>query len=372
MITIKNVKMLDGQVMDYTVPSSVDSLIEAHEKLLLLPALIDPHIYLGPPTEQQWALSLHSVIRGGISSIIEAPHAECVRDTKKEIEEKKQIIDKNLKELDFHPHYFFYAGCHPDRLEEVGLAKKLAMGIFLRLDPLQPAASLDDKVWDRIFQLAGWEDLPVIINGNNENSMEEFKPFLHKKSILEKAIEYTEKHSSRLYVLNVANQHEINLIKDARQRTLLVYAETTPEHLFRKDRKAADSLWQALKQKEIETIGSGYFADKREKLNLSFLGGNFNRLDPGFLLPRLLNAYHAGKISLERIVETTRLNINDLFKFEKNADVVLVDLEEEHTIEITGGTGSEEENIKGWPVYTVIGGQIFTHSKSGYELVRMG
>ncbi len=366
MITIKNVKTLDGRVIDYTAPSSVDSIIEGHEKLLLLPALVDPHIYLGPPTQQQWALSLHSVIRGGISTIIEIPHAECGCDTKKDIEEKRQIVDKNLKELNFPLHYFFYAGFHPERLEEVGMAKKLTLGISLRLDPLQPAASLDDKTWDKVFRLAAWEDLPVVINGCNENRMEEFKPFLHNKSILERAIQFTEKHSSRLYVLNVANQHEIDVIKDARRRTLLVYAETTPEHLFQQDQHEADHLWHALKKNEIETIGSGYSSQKQEKLDLSYLGGNFNRLDPSFLLPRLLNAYHAGKISLERIVECTKLNILDLFKIEKNNDVVLVDLEEEQTIKLNG-----EQVIKGWPVYTIAGGQIFTHTKSDYELVRM-
>lgn len=371
MITIKNVKMLDGSVRDYTMASSGDSLIEAHKKLLLLPALVDPHIYLGPSTQQQWALSLHSAIRGGITSFIESPHVECPCDTKENLEEKRKIIDKNLKGLDFPLHYFFYAGFHPDRLDELGLSKKLSMGIFLRLDPKQPAASLDDKIWDRVFQLAAWEDLPVVINGNNENSLEEFKPFLHKKSILERAIGYTEKHSARLYVLNVANHTEINLINEARKRTLLVYAETTPEHLFQTDETEANYLWQALKGKEIETIGSGYFADKDDKLHLAFLGGNFNRLDPSFLLPRLLNAYHAGKISLERIVEATRLNISELFRIEKNEDVVLVDLEEENAIEMRGGKTPGEQKIKGWPIYTIVGGHIFTHPKSGYELVRV-
>ncbi|MFI5344583.1 MAG: hypothetical protein ACHQUC_10220 [Chlamydiales bacterium] len=250
------------------------------------------------------------------------------------------------------------------------MTKKLSMGIVLQIDPKQPMASFDGRLWDRVFQLAAWEDMPIVVNGNNENTSEAYKQVLHDETILERAIFYTEKHSARLYVLNVSTQHEMNLINEARERTLLVYAETTPQHLFQEDAIQADLLWQAVKQKKIETIGSGYNADDQGKQRILFQGGNFSLSDPGFLLPQLLNAHHEGKISLERLVETTRFNINELFRIERNADLVLVDMEKEQTIQVTDGKTPKERKLKGWPVYTILKGEVFTHPKTGYNLVK--
>lgn len=371
MITIKNVKMLDGRVVDYSVPSQKDSLIEADGKLTLLPALIDPHTYLGAPDHSTWEMSLNSVIRGGITTVLEIPHPNALCDSKNSLEQKKQVIEKHLKDLDIPLHYLFYSGYHRDHLDEIGLTKKLSVGIVLQLDAGQPMASFDAKLWDRLFQLAAWEDMPIVMNGNNENSSDAFKQVLHDETILERAISFTEKHSARLYVLNVSTQQEINLIKEARERTLLVYAETTLQHLFQKDAVQADLLWEAVKKKTIETIGSGYNADDQGKQRILFQGGNFSLSDPGFMLPQLLNAYHDGKISLERIVEATRLNINELFRIDRNADVVLVDMEKEQTIQITDGKAPKEQKLKGWPLYTILKGEVFTHSKIGYSLEKV-
>lgn len=364
MITIKNVKTLDGRVTDYTVSSQKEEIIDAHNKLLLLPALIDSHAYLGDPDQKIWEASLNSVIRGGITTIFEVPHPPFLSNSKESLEKKKQSIDKQLQRLGIPLHYYFYAGVNQEHLEELGPVKNLSMGIVLNLDTNQPKASLDDKFWDRIFQIAAWEDLPIVINANNENTKEGFN--FHGETLLEKAIVYTEKHSGRLFVLNVSNQHEMNLIKTAREQTLLIYAETTPQHLFQEDEVLANFLWKAVKNKDITVIGSGFNADFPNNQRLIVQGGNFSSLDPQFLLPRLLNAYHEGKISLERIVETTRFNLNELFKIEKNSDVVLVDLEEERTVKMASGSKLVEQKLKGWPVYTVLNGHLYTLPKSGY------
>ncbi|MFI5343913.1 MAG: hypothetical protein ACHQUC_06805, partial [Chlamydiales bacterium] len=100
MITIKNVKTLDGRVVDYSVPSQKDSLIKSDGNLTLLPALIDPHIYLGASDQSTWENSLKAVIRGGITTVLETPDQTLLCDSKKGLEYKKQIIENHLKDLD--------------------------------------------------------------------------------------------------------------------------------------------------------------------------------------------------------------------------------------------------------------------------------
>ncbi len=98
-----------------------------------------------------------------------------------------------------------------------------------------PDDSLDDDLWDRIFQISAWEDLPIIINSQSENTWQQVGFKAAGEVFLEKAIYYAERQNTRLYVLNVSTQEEIRLIQNARAKSLLIYAETTLAHLSRKD-----------------------------------------------------------------------------------------------------------------------------------------
>ena len=123
-----------------------------------------------------------------------------------------------------------YGKGNSKHLDGIGLEKKLILGSILLLTPED--AALEDKVWERIFQLAAWEDFPIVINSKNENTWGEWALKPAKENVLGKALHFAEKQNTRLYVLNVATQQEIDLIGDARRRSLLVYAETTPSIYF--------------------------------------------------------------------------------------------------------------------------------------------
>ncbi len=64
MITVKNIKTLDDQIIDLQVISSIEQTIEAEGRLLLLPGMIDSHMTLGTPNQESWVFTLESAIRG--------------------------------------------------------------------------------------------------------------------------------------------------------------------------------------------------------------------------------------------------------------------------------------------------------------------
>jgi dihydroorotase len=358
MIIIHNVKTLDGQTGSVQLSSPKETVLDGENRLLLMPGLIDSHISCGPPDQDQWKFIIESAVRGGVTTLLDVPTSDLICENKKNVEKKREQIEKRLSELNIPLGYFFYGNSHADCIEEIGSEKNLIMGSLLLLTSEQ--SQLDDTSWDRIFQLAAWEDLPVVINSRNENLWKEAKFKNRGETLLEKAIYFAEKQNTRLYVMNVSTKEELDLINKARAKSLLIYAETTPQHLFPSEQSRADFLWEAINMGRIETIGSGYPAGEIRQERIVYQGKNHDLLNPFFLLPQLLTAFHEGKISLEKIVQLTRVNLYDIFKLErKDQNVVLIDLEKEEVIQKVSGENSVEIKLKGWPVCTIIKGQIF-------------
>jgi len=357
MITIKNVKTLDGQRTNIHFPSEKEHLLNG-ETFLLMPGLIDSHICCGPPSHDHWEFVIRSLLRGGVTGMIDIPSANSFHEGKADLEQRQARVREKLQGLRFPLNYFFYGRGNIDQVDEIGLEKGLILGSILLFEPGN--SLLDDREWERIFQLAAWEDFPVVINSRNENSSKDPKVHSSKPTILEKAIFYAEKQNTRLYVLNVSSQEEIELIEAARRRSLLIYTETTPQHLFPWDGSSPDLLWEALNKGIIETIGSGFNHESPVDQHILFQGTRFDALNPAFLLPRLLTAHHEGKISLENIVRATRVNLFDILKIHrKDQDQVLVDLQEQKLIKWVHHEQETELTWKGWPVCTIINGELF-------------
>lgn len=359
MITIKNVKTLDNQITDYSIPSEKSYTIEAEEKILLFPGIIDPHIYFGP-INREWNQAISSAIRGGITTVIEIPGEEIPCNTKESIEKKRKIVESQLSNSQISLHYHLYAKAECKEVKELGLAKKLIKGVIIQSDP-RKKEELDNQ-WEQIFQMAAWENLPVIVNAFNENTNEESGLL---EGLLEKAIYYTEKEDASLYVLNVSNQQEINLIQEGRKKSLLIFAETTPRHLFQQNSYNADCLWKAIDDGIIETIGSGYYADQWDAERILFKGGNFSFSNPIFLIPLLFTAHQEGKVPIDQIVRLLRYNVSEMFEIQENHDAVLIDLEKEQGIQRINGKNTKNMTLKGWPMYTIAQGHLFPSPDAG-------
>lgn len=365
MITIKNVRTLGGEVVNHEILSPKDYEIDAQEKLLLFPGMIDPHLCFGSIGSPQWNLTVESAIKGGITTVIEIPSEILPHHTKIDLEQRNKRIAKGLLDLEIplnNFNYLLFSRSNLGEIDQLGKVKQMIKGIVIHLDD-EKGELLDDS-WEELFRLAGQEDIPIVINSRNENSEQRLMT-KEGGSLLEKAIDYIEKWSNRLYVLNVATKQEIDLIQEARKRSLLVYAETTLQHLFPEDRSKANHLWEALNNHVIETIGSGYHVNRQGQNRVFFNGKNFSLIDPFFFLPFLLNAVDEKKISLDKLAHLTSHNIQDILEINRGQDFVLLDLEKEQTIEKISPGYSTHIKLKGWPIYTIIQGHVFSSSSGG-------
>lgn len=370
MITIKNVRTIGGEIVNHEIHSDKHYEIDAEEKLLLFPGVIDPHISFGSIDSENWNLTIESAIRGGITTAIEVPCEALIHNTKKDLEQKNNRIAKSLLNLEIPLNYFnylFYSGANLEEIDQLGKEKQMIKGIVIHID--NEKREILDYHWENLFRLAAQEDVPIVINSDNENS-KEWPLKKEGETLLEKAISYVEKFSNRLYVLNVSTQQEIGLIQEARKRALLVYAETTPQHLFPENPTKANHLWEALNNNIIETIGSGYNVNQQGHDRVLYKGGNFSLSDPIFFLPSLLNAVNEKKISLDKLAHLTSHNIRDILELNRTHDFVLIDLEKVESIQKIHSHHSTNINLKGWPAYTIIQGLIFSTPKERYHVLR--
>ncbi len=150
-------------------------------------------------------------------------------------------------------------------------------------------------------------------------------------------------------------------------------AKVMPPIRTENDRKA---IWNALSQNQIDTIGTDHVANQ---LKLKLDGENVWSALAGFPgigtgIPLLLNdGVNQNRITLEQFVKITSQNAAQIFgmypqkgSLEKNydADITMIDLKKEKkvTSDLFGGFSDyivyEGRNLKGWPVKTIVRGEI--------------
>jgi dihydroorotase len=403
MIKIKNVKSLEGTVMDFAIESPVDKVLNAEGRLTMLPALIDPHVHFRTPGanhKEDWITGSKAAIAGGVTTVFDMPNNSPSCTTKARLEEKKQLIEKQLAESQIPLRYHLYIGADQNSIDEIGKCNKQVIGVKIYMgSSTGDLLMTDNKALDRVFQLAAQENLIVSVHAEDEKTIEANKakyenqhdPAVHSKIrdraaaciAIEQAISLAEKYNGRLAILHVSTKEELDLIRKAKKRELLVYCEVTPHHLFLSEndykawgtkvqvnpplRTLADqaALWEAIHDGTVDMIGSDHAPHTLEEKSKPY--GQSPSGIPGIetTLPLLLNAYNEKQISLDKIVHLTSLNIKNIFELKPNDDLVLVDLEMVKEVADAdlkskcGWSPFAGRKLKGWPVYTLIKGHIF-------------
>ena len=195
-----------------------------------------------------------------------------------------------------------------------------------------------------------------------------------------------------IYFVHIGSERALLQIEEERKLGTKIFVETCPHYLTlsyekqqgylakvmppirtENDRKA---IWRALSGNKIDTIGTDHVANQ---LKLKLDGDDVWGALAGFpgigtVLPILLNdGVNQNKITLEQFVQFTSTNAAKIFgmypqkgTLEKNsdADITMIDLKKEKkvTSDLFGGFSDyivyEGRNLKGWPVKTIVRGEI--------------
>lgn len=346
MLTLKNIKGLDGNVQDYQIESASSQVIDGKGKLLLMPALIDTDVsnnFIGSSQYNQY-------LSYGITTLFN-PQGSSIDNLRQRI----QTVN-GLK------IYEAISGISSDDFEGIGRIASLTIGIKAPQNLL--TASIDSPNYanlDRLFQIAAQQNLVVIVplmhaDGNDD---EQRKTAL---SVIKRTIELTEKYSGQLGLQHLRTEKEISLLRQAKRHGLLVYGETVYAHLILSgDQKFSSTnipfipnahdqqaLWDAINDGTIELVGSGS-----------------QYMPPELMLAALLDSVNQQKVRIETVITSTSQNPDLLFDLKPNKDIVLVDMEKSlqvaSAVQVEGPFAAlwKDKVLTGWPVYTIADGQVF-------------
>ncbi len=402
MIEIRKVQTTDGHRIDHFVESDAQISIEARN-LMLFPALIDPHVHFrvpGAEHKEDWETGARAAIAGGVTTVFDMPNNNPPCTNYERLQEKNRLIEMQIARASIPLRYRLFLGADAHHLHELPKMKGQIAGLKIYMGSSTGNLVMSDRdALAEAFRIAAENNILVAVHAEDEhfiqcNSKKHehiSDPAVH--SIIRSplaaarsvalAIELAKKYKARLYIVHVSSSEELALIRDAKKERLPVYAEAAPHHLFLSDSayahlgtkalvnpplrtsKDCEALWEAVRDKTIDTIGTDHAPHTIEEKNrpYGFAPSGFPSVELYF--PLLLNAYHEKKISLEQIVSLTHTRPQEIFDLPLNEDIVLVDLNKRKTVEDASLKTKAKWspyttwNLQGWPRYTILAGKLF-------------
>ena len=372
-------------------------------ELTILPALIDPHVHFRTPGaehKENWKSAALAAVRGGVTTVCDMPNNTPACTTYERIRDKKQLIDNQLDEVAIPLRYALYLGADKECLDQIKVVSREAVALKIFMGCSTGGLLIDtDEALEACFQKARESGMIVAVHAEDEvvlkTAREQFKdvtdPALHSKirpreaaiTATKKALQLCARYQTPLYILHMSTKEEVDLVREAKQKGLPVYAEVTTHHLFLSENDYAvfgtlvqmnpplrtvedqEALWEGINDGTIDTIGTDHAPHTLEEKGLPF--GKAPSGIPGVetLLPLMLDAVSRGRLTLNRLMELTRYNPQKIFSLPPHDDVVLVDLELEKTVqeeELASKckwTPYRGRSLRGWPLYTVLKGRVY-------------
>jgi dihydroorotase len=401
MIHIKHVTTIDGKIVDLQVPGKEARTIDARG-LTLLPGLIDPHVHLRTPGlehKENWENGARAAIQGGITMVFDMPNTVPATITLERVREKKALIDTQLHQAGIPLRYGLYLGADKAHFEEIARCKGEIVGIKLFMGSSTGDLLMDDlSSLHAIFGLAAMHDLLLAVHAEDEalihersQAMKGDHPRMHSMIRNEEvalratqlALELARLYRTRLFLLHISTQGEVEAIHRAKAEGVNVFAETTPHHLFLttkayetlgtkvqmnppiRSSEHVEALWRGIAEGVIDTIGSDHAPHTLQEKGLGY--GKAPSGIPGLetTLPLLLDAHHQGRLSLQKIISLMHTRILEIFRMKKTDDYVLIDTKKTKRIEEAllqtkcGWSPYAGQSLTGWPVYTLVQGRAY-------------
>jgi dihydroorotase len=401
-----------------------DTVIDAKGKYLL-PGAIDDQVHFREPGlthKGSIYTEARAAVAGGVTSFMEMPNTNPPAFTQQLLEDKYQIASQTSL-----ANYSFYLGAANDNLDEVmktDLKKVCGLKIFMGSSTgnlLVDNAEILETYFSRFPSLIAThcED-EAIIRANTTKYKELYgedvpisaHPLIRSEEACYKsssfAVGLAKKYGTRLHILHISTAKEISLFDNSIPlKKKKITSEACVHHLWFNDvdynllgtlikwnpaiKKASDqaAIFDAVLDDHIDVIATDHAPHTwDEKQNTYFKAPSGGPLVQHSLVA-MLEFFHQGKISLEKIVQKMSHNPAILFQVDRRgylregyfADMVLVDLNRPWQVQKTnvvskcGWSPFEGTTFKSAVTHTFVSGHLayadghFDESKRGERLL---
>lgn len=342
----------------------------------VIPGAIDDQVHFREPGlthKGTIATESRAAVAGGITSFMEQPNTNPQTTTIEALEDKFEMARNSA----FANYSFLFGGTN-DNLEEIKkLDKNACSGIKLFLGSSTGNMLVDnEEVIEKIFRNT---EMVISAHCEDESTIKanfakykaqygddipvKYHPLIRSAEACylssSRAIALAKKTGARFHVFHLSTGKETELFRnDIPLEDKKITAEVCIHHLWFSEEdydtkgtlikwnpavKTAvdrDQLWEALLDDRIDVIATDHAPHTLEEKNNVYTSAPSGGPLVQHALPAMLEKYHDGKISLEKIVEKMCHNPAKLFQIKKRgfiregfyADLVVLDLNDSWTV----------------------------------------
>lgn len=403
----------DGRIIeiDASPQSTADQVIQCDGQTLM-PGVIDDQVHFREPGlthKEDLYTASRACAAGGTTAFLEMPNTKPPAVTAEGVRAKDSIAAEKS-----HVHYGFYIGATPDNVPELNSASNVP-GIKIFIGSSTGNLLVDEQAaLERIFAET---TLPICAHCEDETTVRANAEKLSGTSNLHdhsrirdekaaiiattRAVDLANRHQHRFHVLHVSTAAELPIIAN---QSPYITAEVCPHHLFFNvddyDRLGSriqmnpsiktatdnEKLWEALQSNVIQVVATDHAPHTLEEKAQPYPQSPSGLPAVENSLALFLNQVASGKCTLTQvaswmsdaparvwgIVGKGRIEVG------YDADLVLVNLEEERTIRDEAQHTKSRwspwngETLTGWPIATFLRGIEVWSKAAGFSSIRHG
>ncbi|ABG58284.1 dihydroorotase [Cytophaga hutchinsonii] len=358
------------------ITAIADQTIDASGKYLF-PGVIDDQVHFREPGLTHKATiytEAKAAVAGGVTSYMEMPNTKPAAVTQELLEQKYEIAAKTSL-----ANYSFFMGTTNSNINELlktNPATVCGIKIFMGSstgDMLVDNSAMLDEIFSQVKMLIAIhaEEDPIVkantekykalygdkLNATHHHLIRSEEACYASSS---KAVALAKKHGTRLHILHISTAKELDLFTNTIPlEEKKITAEACIHHLWFSNEDYAtkgnyikwnpavktvadrEAIWQAVLDNRIDVIATDHAPHTIEEKELPYIDAPSGGPLVQHSLVAMLEKYHQGKISLERIAEKMSHNVAKLFQIEKRgfiregyyADFALVDLNKPWMVE---------------------------------------
>lgn len=400
---------------DLTEPA--DRIIDAHG-LTLLPGVIDPQVHFREPGlehKEDLTTATRACAKGGVTSFLEMPNTRPPTTTQAILDDKLQRAAQKCL-----VNYGFFMGATPENLPDLRDANPTP-GIKVFMGTAHGPLKMDDEAaltavfaeGDRLIAVHAEDQ--ARINARRKRFVGATDPAVHSQiqdpeaALLatKLALKLSRQYQRRLHILHLSTGIEAELLRQ--DKPTWVTAEVTPQHLLLNAdayakigtlaqmnpplRTSEDNeiLWQALLEGVIDFIATDHAPHTLEEKAKGYPQSPSGMPGVETSLPLMLTQAMTGRCSVAQVCHWMSTGPAQAYRIPNkgailpgyDADLVLVDLDTYRPVQRDqletkcGWSPFEGWKLTGWPVLTVVGGQVVfedghIHSEVRGQALRFG
>lgn len=371
--------------------------------LHVLPGLIDTQVHFrepGFPLKEDLSSGTRSALLGGVTGVFEMPNTSPPTLTAKDLTDKLERANGRS-----WCNYAFYLGADLSNYKDLHKIENSAgcPGIKIFLGSSTGHLVLEDE--QALQHVLRTCKRRIAFHAEDEQRLNERRHLVDENPgqvalhaewrdaevafrATRRIVMLAKEMRHPIHILHVTSKQEIEFLKDYRD---FVSVETTPQHLTLsapecyeklgtlaqmnppiRTKEHKEALWKGLKLGHVDVLGSDHAPHTLEEKKKPYPASPSGLTGVQTIVPLMLDHISQGHLAITDLVRLMGENPRQLFKIKNkgrieiggDADITIVDLKKQVTIKNEwiasrcGWTPYDGMKVTGWPVTTILGGQI--------------